>query len=69
VRPIGNTAGELRIRANGRVLTKRIVAGKSVINGYSHGPIEIRYPHRSILGANWMVWFFLISSAAALVYR
>ncbi len=69
VRPIGNTAGEIRIRANGRILTKRIVAGKGVINGYSRGPIQIRYPHKSILGAHWMVWFFLISSAAALVYR
>ena len=69
VRPLGTTAGELRISQGDRVLTKRIVAGTGFIGGYSSRAIDIRYPRRSILAANWMVWFFLISAVAALVYR
>jgi hypothetical protein len=73
VRPIGRTAGDLRVRGNGRVVTRQIVAGGGLIYGlnlpYSSPAIEIRYPRTVVLGVNWMVWFFLISTAAAIGYR
>lgn len=69
VRPLGKTSGELRLRHDGRVTTKRVVAGAGWVDGYSGRAIEIHYPRRSVLGANWMVWFFLLSGIAALVYR
>lgn len=69
IRPAGNTAGELRVIEGGRVLTKRIVAGTGFISGYSSRAIDIRYPRRSVFGTHWLVWFFLISAAAALGYR
>ena len=69
VRPVGTTSGELRIRHEGRVLTRRIVAGAGFISGYTSRAVEIRYPRRSVLGASWMVWFLLISGVAALLYR
>ena len=69
VRPVGNTAGELKFTSSGHVLTKRIVAGEGFVTSYGTPTIEIRYPRRSVFGVNWLVWFFLISSAAALVYR
>jgi hypothetical protein len=69
VRPVGTTAGDLRISQGGRVLKRRIVAGKGFIGGYSSRTIDIGYPRRSVWGAHWLVWFFLISGAAALAYR
>ncbi len=69
VRPMGTTAGDLRIRQGDRVLTKRIVTGEGFIGGYSSRTIDIRYPRRSVWGAHWLVWFFLISGAATLAYR
>ena len=56
-----------------RVLTRRIVAGDGPIYGvrlpFSSPAIEIPYPRKTVLGVNWMVWFFLISTAAAIGYR
>lgn len=69
VRPLGTAAGDLSISHDGHVLTKRIVAGSGFISGYSSRAIDIRYPRRYILGAPWLVWFFLISALAALIYR
>jgi hypothetical protein len=73
VRPLGRTSGELKVRRDGRVLTKQIVAGGGLIYGwklpFSTPAIEIRYPRTAVLGVNWMIWFFLISTAAAIGYR
>jgi uncharacterized membrane protein (DUF106 family) len=73
VRPLGRTAGELKVRYDGRVVTRQIVAGGGLIYGwklpFSSPAIEIRYPRTAVLCANWMVWFFLISSAVAIGYR
>jgi hypothetical protein len=73
VRPIGRIAGELKVLCDGRVLTRQIVAGGGLIYGwklpFSSPAIEIRYPRTAVLGANWMVWFFLISTASAIGYR
>jgi hypothetical protein len=72
VRPIGKTSGDLKLRYDGRTITKRIVAGSGFIYGwtlpFSSPAIEIRYPRKTVLGVNWMVWFFLISSAVATGY-
>ncbi len=71
VRPLGRTAGELKLHYYGRVLTKQIVAGGGLIYGlnlpYRSPAIEIHYPRKNVLGVNWMVWFFLISTAAAAI--
>ena len=69
VRPLGRVNGELRVG----LLTRRVVAGDGIVYGW-RAPfvtpgIEIAYPARVILGMNWMVWFFLISSLAALGFR
>jgi hypothetical protein len=73
VRPLGRTAGELKLHYYGRVLTKQIVAGGGLIYGlnlpFSSPAIEIHYPRKAVLGVNWMIWFFLISTAAAIGYR
>jgi hypothetical protein len=73
VRPLGQTSGELNIRYSGGVLTRQIVAGNGLIYGWKlpfrRPEIEIRYPRRTVLGMNWMVWFFLISSVAAIGYK
>ena len=73
VRPLGRTSGELKVRHEGRVLTRQIVAGSGLIYGwklpFSSPAIEIRYPRTTVLGVNWMVWFFLISTTAAIGYR
>jgi hypothetical protein len=73
VRPLGRASGQLRIRDGAREITKPIVAGGGLIDGmkvpFSQPAIEIRYPRRSILGLNWMVWFFLITSLAAVGYK
>jgi hypothetical protein len=73
VRPLGRTSGELKLRYDGRVLTKQIVAGGGLIYGlripFISPAIDIRYPRASILGVNWMVWFFLISSGVAIAWR
>jgi hypothetical protein len=73
VRPRGRISGELKLHYDGGVATKQVVAGSGLIYGwkfpFSRPAIEIRYPRTTVLGVNWMIWFFLISSAAALVYR
>jgi hypothetical protein len=73
VRAFGRTSGELKIRYSGRVLTKQIVASGGLIYGmripFSSPQIEIQYPRNTVLGANWMIWFFLISSVAATGYK
>ncbi len=69
VRPLGLTAGELKFRHDGRVLTKQIVAGSGLIYGFSSPKIKLHYPRISVLGVNWMIWFFLISTTAAIGYR
>jgi len=73
VRPLGRTSGELRVRYSGGVLTRQIVAGNGLIYGwklpFTSPEIEIRYPRRTVLGVNWMVWFFLISSVVAIGYK
>lgn len=73
VRALGRTSGELKVHYSGGVLTKRIVAGGGLINGwklpFSRPGIEISYPRAAVLGVNWMVWFFVISSAAAAGYN
>jgi len=66
VRALGNVSGELKIGS----FTKRIVSGGGLIDGwrvpFRSPEIEIHYPPAAVLGVNWMVWFFLISSAAAI---
>jgi hypothetical protein len=73
VRPIGRTSGELKVRYPGGVLTRQIVAGGGLIYGmripFTSPVIEIRYPKTTVLGVNWMVWFFVISSGVAIGYR
>jgi hypothetical protein len=73
VRPLGRVSGELKIRYSGGVLTKQIVAGGGLIYGlkipFSRPEVEIPYPRKKVLGANWMVWFFVISGTAAIGYR
>jgi hypothetical protein len=73
VRPLGGVDGQLRVRNGGRSLTRRVVAGDGIVYGwqapFAKPEIEIRYPARTVLGLNWMVWFFLISSLAALGHR
>ncbi len=73
VRPLGRISGELKIRYPGGELTRQIVAGSGLIYGwnlpFTTAAIEIRYPPAKVLGANWMIWFFLISSAAAIGYK
>lgn len=69
VRPFGQSTGQLTLRTNGSLLTKQIVAGSGLINAYDTRAIEIPYPRIIVLGANWMVWFFLLSAVAAIVYR
>lgn len=68
VRPLGRTTGELKIRYRGHVLSRQIVSGGGLIYGFGGRDIEIRYPRRNLLGLSWMIWFFLISSAAAAGY-
>jgi hypothetical protein len=69
VRALGRTSGELKVHYSGGVLTKRIVAGGGLIDGwrlpFRNSEIEISYPRAKVLGVNWMAWFFVISSAAA----
>jgi len=69
VRALGRVSGELKIGS----VTKRIVAGGGLIDGwripFRSPEIEIQYPRAAVLGVNWMVWFFFISSAAAIGYR
>jgi hypothetical protein len=73
VRPIGRASGELRLRYASGVLTTQIVAGGGLIYGmklpFSSPAIEIHYPRATVLGVNWMIWFFLISTAAAIGCR
>ena len=69
VRPLGRVSGELRVNS----LTRHVVAGDGIVYGW-RAPfvtpgIEIAYPARAIFGMNWMVWFFVISSVAALAFR
>lgn len=69
IQALGRVSGELKIGSS----TKRIVAGGGLIDGwripFRSPTIEIQYPRSAILGMNWMVWFFVISSAAAIGYR
>jgi hypothetical protein len=69
VRALGRVSGELKIGS----VTKRIVAGGGLIDGwripFRSPEIEIQYPRAAVLGVNWMVWFFVISSATAIGYR
>jgi hypothetical protein len=69
VRPLGTASGDLKLRYDDHIITKRIVAGSGYIYEwklpFSRPAIEIRYPRKTVLGVNWMVWFFLISSAVA----
>jgi hypothetical protein len=73
VRPLGRTSGELKVRYPSGVLTRQIVAGNGPIYDwnlpFTNPEIEIRYPRAAVLGVNWMVWFFLISSAVAIGYK
>jgi hypothetical protein len=69
VRALGRVSGELKVGS----FTKRIVAGGGLIDGwripFRSPAIEIQYPLSAVLGMSWMIWFFVISSAAAIVYR
>lgn len=69
IRPLGQINADLKIRSGRRVAMKQIVAGSGLINAYTTRAITIPYPRRSVMGANWMVWFFLLSSVAAIAYR
>jgi hypothetical protein len=69
IRPLGRTSGELKVRYPGGVLAKQIVTGAGLIYGFSSPQIKIHYPRTKVLGTNWMIWFFLISSTAAIGYR
>jgi hypothetical protein len=70
VRPLGRTTGELKIRYEGGTLTKRIVAGDGLVYAsFSSPAIKLQYPRTTVLGANWMVWFFIISTATAIGYK
>lgn len=73
VRPLGRVSGELKVRYPNHVLTKQIVSGSGLIYGlrlpFTTPEIEIHYPKTKVLSTNWMVWFFLISSASAIGYR
>jgi hypothetical protein len=73
VRPLGRTSGELKLHYYGRVLTRQIVAGGGLIYGlnlpFSSPAIEIHFPRKTVLGMNWMICFFLISTASAIGYR
>jgi hypothetical protein len=68
IRPLGAVSGQLRVQT----LTQPVVAGKGLVNGwrlpFTSPSIEIPYPKASVFGLNWMVWFFLFSTVAALVY-
>jgi hypothetical protein len=63
----------LKVRSGGRVFARQIIAGSGLIHGmklpFSPPAIEIRYPRTAVLGVNWMIWFFLSSTAAAIGYR
>lgn len=67
IRPLGEVTGDLKLHAGGRVATKQIVAGSGLIDAYTTRAITVHYPSRHVLGTNWMVWFFLLSSVAAIV--
>jgi len=69
VRPLGKVSGELRLRHDGHLIVKQIVVGSGWIDGYTGRGVGIHYPRRTVFEANWMVWFFLLSGIAALVYR
>jgi hypothetical protein len=73
VRPMGRTAGQLKLHYSGHVLTKKIVAGGGLIYELNlpigSPAIEIHYPRTEVLGVNWTIWFFLISTTAAIGYR
>lgn len=73
IRPLGNSSGILTLLYGGNKHTKQIAAGSGLLYGWQppfvHTPIDIRYPARSILGANWMVWFFLLSTVAAVAFK
>jgi hypothetical protein len=69
VRALGRVSAEIKIGS----FTKRIVAGGGLIDGwripFRSPEIEIQYPRAVVLGVNWMVWFFVISSGVAIGYR
>ena len=73
VRPLGRASGELKVHANGRTLTKRIVAGGGLIYEmhlpFTRASIDISYARTTVFGANWMVWFFGVSSLVAIFSR
>lgn len=66
---MGQISGELKVRYPGGELTRQIVAGNGLIYGWTFSPIDIRYPRAKVLGTNWMIWFFLISSLVAIRYK
>lgn len=69
IRPLGNVSANMTLLYNGRTLTRRIAAGAGLVYGwqfpFTRPAIDIRYPSKTILGANWLVWFFLLSATAA----
>jgi len=73
VRPLGNSSGNLTLLYNGHKLTKQIAAGSGLVYGWQppfvQSRIDIRYPPRSILHTNWMVWFFLLSTVVAVAFK
>lgn len=72
VRPLGRASGDLNVRSpDGRVITRRVVAGRCFMEGWSlpltAPAIDIRYPRRDFIGLSWVLWFFGISAIAGAI--
>jgi hypothetical protein len=69
IRPVRAVSGTARVAE----LQARIVAGSGI--AYLPDPIasrhrlEITYPHASVFGLHWVVWFFVLSTIAAFILR
>jgi uncharacterized membrane protein (DUF106 family) len=69
VRPLRATSGNVRVAS----LERRMVAGSGI--AYLPEPllgrngIEIAYPHTTVLGLHWLVWFLVLSPIAGFILR
>jgi hypothetical protein len=63
VRPVRQSSGDLKFHVENRV-----VAASFFLRDPAIRSIEIRYPHATILGWSWLVWFAGISSISALAF-
>ena len=71
IQPLRPLSGLLQIREDGRISTRRITAGWSIVRlePLFDQRIEISYPTASVLGLPWLVWFFAIAAIAGLLLR